>query len=65
MLKTIKYAVIAIAVCCAPLLLVVGLGISDNPIGLGFLAVIGTPLVVLTTVIVLAVQLVKRFRPAR
>lgn len=41
----LKYAAIGLAICIGPLLVVGGLGISDNPVGLGLLMVVGTPIV--------------------
>lgn len=64
MVTTLKYAGIALAICWAPLLIVGGLGISDNPIGLGLLAVVVSPIVLLVTIIVLAYQAVRWGRSA-
>ncbi|MCV0395916.1 MAG: hypothetical protein K5872_06630 [Rhizobiaceae bacterium] len=36
---------VGLAICWLPLFIVGGLGISNNPIGLGLLAVVGTPVV--------------------
>jgi hypothetical protein len=64
MLTTLKYAAIALALCWAPLLVVGGLGISDNPVGLGILAVVVSPIVLVVAAIVLAFQLVMWLRTA-
>ncbi len=65
MITTLKYAAIALALCWAPLFVVGGLGISDNPVGLGLLAVLGSPVVVVVAAIVLAFQVVARGLAAR
>lgn len=58
MMTTLKYTAIALALCWAPLVIVGGLGISDNPVGLGLLAVVVSPVVLIVAVFVLAFQMV-------
>ena len=65
MVTTIKYATIALALCWAPLFIVGGLGISDNPVGLGILAVVISPIVLVVAAIVLIFQIAKWALSAR
>lgn len=65
MLTTLKYTAIALALCWAPLFIVGGLGISDNPVGLGIIAVVVSPMVLVVAAIVLAFQIVMRGLSAR
>lgn len=65
MITTLKYTAIALALCWGPLFIVGGLSISDNPVGLGLLAVVGSPIVLAVAAIVLAVQIVARGLSAR
>jgi hypothetical protein len=65
MSTTIKYTAIALALCWAPLFIVGGLGISDNPVGLGILAVVVSPVVLVVSAIVLVCQIVIWARSAR
>lgn len=54
----LKYTAIGLAICILPLLIVGGLGISDNPVGLGLLMVMGTPVVLIVAAAAIAVRLV-------
>jgi hypothetical protein len=65
MITTIKYTAIALALCWAPLFIVGGLGISDNPVGLGILAVVVSPIVLVVSAIVLVCQIVIWARSAK
>jgi hypothetical protein len=54
----LKYTAIGLLVCILPLLIVGGLGISDNPVGLGLLMVMGTPIVLIAATIAIVARLV-------
>jgi hypothetical protein len=54
----LKYTAIGLLVCILPLLIVGGLGISDNPIGLGLLMVVGTPIVLIAATVAIMTRLV-------
>ena len=54
----LKYAAIGLAICILPLFVVGGLGISDNPVGLGLLMVAGTPVVLLAAAVAIAARLI-------
>ncbi|MCO5145651.1 MAG: hypothetical protein M9895_05660 [Aquamicrobium sp.] len=54
----LKYTAIGLAICILPLLIVGGLGISDNPVGLGMLMVMGTPVVLIVAAVAIAARLV-------
>lgn len=53
----LKYTAIGLAICILPLLIVGGLGISDNPVGLGLLMVMGTPLVLIAGTVAIGARL--------
>lgn len=54
----LKYTAIGLAICILPLLIVGGLGISDNPVGLGLLMVMGTPVVLIVAAVAIVARLV-------
>jgi hypothetical protein len=54
----LKYTAIGLAICILPLFIVGGLGISDNPVGLGLLMVTGTPVVLIVAIVAIAARLV-------
>lgn len=54
----LKYTAIGLAICILPLFVVGGLGISDNPVGLGLLMVMGTPIVLLVAAVAIAARLI-------
>lgn len=55
----LKYAAIGLAICIGPLFVVGGLGISDNPVGLGILMVVGVPIVLLASACAITFRIIQ------
>lgn len=59
MIPTIlKYTAIGLAICVLPLFIIGTLDPKSNPVGLGLLMVMGTPVVLIIAVVAIAARLV-------
>ena len=54
----LKYTAIGLAICILPLFIVGTLDPKSNPVGLGLLMVMGTPVVLSVAVVAIAVRLI-------